>query len=231
MSMIVDWILILLTLGTALTGIFWKEKKTRQVTIALVTLAVGSAVGAMTEAFLDDRDKELSKDLALDNVTLPNSAFDLVEREVQRAYPKATCQHTDMGVTCHLEAGESNPAHTLVINRREAATIYVDAKGKKDTTPFLKGISETRYDPRESTNEFSDKLIILGFDTFYNICGRYPNDYNYNSKFRVKLLYNDKEIVLAPDEIAGVKADVSRILFAHFHKLFHTKIRGGTDCK
>jgi len=174
--MIADSILIGIALVAGIIGTLW-EHPPKLGKIALIVLLLASSVAAIVKAVSDDKDKELLQNLAIAGLALPNSAYDTVYNQMEKAYRNdatVNCHHTNEGMTCPLQPTQSSPARTLVFNRYEVARVYADAVRGRDTEGFLKGSAEKRYDPKHLSDEYEDKLGILGYDTFYDMCRRFP---------------------------------------------------------
>jgi hypothetical protein len=223
-------ILIGIALAAGIIGTLW-EHPPKPAKIALIVLLLASSVAAMAKAYSDDKDKELLQNLAIAGLALPNSAYDTVYRQMEKAYSDAAtinCHHTNDGMTCPLQPAQGKPERTLVFNRYEVARVYADVVRGRDTREYLKNIAEKRYAPKQLNDEYEDKLGTFGFDTFYDMCRRFPADYNYDDKFGIKILYDDggvrKEISITPDEMTAPEPNFGPVLFGHFDKSFRMKI-------
>jgi hypothetical protein len=85
---------------------------------------------------------------------------------------------------------------------------------------------------------FMDKLGILGMDTFYHLCRNFPNDYNYDDDFGIKIYYDDDNgkreyIPLSSDEVRTVPEGLGINIFPVFEQLYTEKIKqtARRDCK
>jgi hypothetical protein len=45
-----------------------------------------------------------------------------------------------------------------------------------------------KYIPKGHSEDFRDKLGIHGMSTFYDVCRRFPNDYDYDDHFGIEIL-------------------------------------------
>jgi hypothetical protein len=226
--MIIDSVLIGIALVAGIIGTLW-EHPPKLGKIALIALLLTSSVAAIYKAVSDDKDKELLQQLVISGLALPNSAYSTVYREMSEAYAgdkAARCHHTHDGMTCFLRPREGQPARTFVFNRYEIAQIYADAVRGRDTKGFLKEIADKRYEPKHPSDEYLDKIGILEMGTFFDMCHRYPEGYDYDPTFGVKVLYDNgqKQISLTPEDVITRESNLGLILFARMENLFRTKI-------
>jgi hypothetical protein len=227
--MIAGCVLTAITLVSGIIGTYWDHPPHRAT--ILVVFLVGSSVVTFVQGVSSDKDKELVQNLAIASLALPNSAYDTVYRQMDEAYfdgSSVGCRHTKEGMTCPLPSAGGQPARTLVFNSYEVAQVYADAIRGRDTKGFLKEIAQKRYDPKQLSDEYEDKLGILGSLTFFEVCGRFPEGYDYDDGRGVKVYYKDggarKVIALTSDEMTDQVANPAPVLFGFFNNLFRNKI-------
>jgi hypothetical protein len=226
----VDLILIGIAFVVGVIGTLWKDPP-KLAKFALIGLLILSSVAAIWKSYSDDKDKELLQNLAVAGLALPNSAYDVVYEQMGKAYSNSAtvnCHHTNDGMTCPLQPTAGQAPQALVFNRYELARVYADAVRGRDTGAFLKEIATHRYDPEHLSDDYEDKLGILGFHTFYDMCQFFPRDYNYDDSFGIKVIYDDKgerrEISISSDEMKAPAANTGPVLFGQFDKLWREKI-------
>ncbi|HYN25214.1 MAG TPA: hypothetical protein VES69_09250 [Pyrinomonadaceae bacterium] len=73
------------------------------------------------------------------------------------------------------------------------------------------------YVPKEFTEEFLDKVGILGFGIFFNIVGRFPSEYNYDPRFGVRISFDNngkkQTVEFNPSELARFEENKAFKLF------------------
>jgi hypothetical protein len=236
--MIADSILIVIAFVSGTIGTLWKDPP-KIAKVALIFLLVASSFAAIAKAYYDDKDKEFLQQLAVSNLVLPNSVYDKIYSQIANTYSDSeidACHHTENGMTCLLKPTEGQPPIALVFSRYEIAQVYANILRGRDPTSDLRGSAEKIYDPNQPNDEYEDKLGILGFHTFFRLCGKFPQDYTYDDTSGIKLIYDNggeqKTIVLTPEEMKTPKEDHATILFGKFSQIFITKIHEALpDCQ
>ena len=234
----VEIILIGSTLAAAIIGTLWKDPP-HHVKHLVIAFAVLTSVATLYKSYSDDKDKQLLQTLAIAGLALPNSAYEIIYDQLHRAYPDApisNCRHSNEGMTCSVKAVQGKPPRAHVFNRYEVARVYADAIRGKDTESYLREIIRKQYNPKQPGDEFGDKLGILGFATFYDMCGSFPVDYNYHDDKGVSVNYLDgsrrKQITLTRKDLSNVEPDLGLLLFGRFEEKFREDIRNALpDCK
>jgi hypothetical protein len=236
-----EYFLISLTFIVAAIGVFWRDPPLKA-KITLITVLISSSVASVVKGIADDQDKNFLQTIAITGFTLPNAFYDSIYEELKKVSTgygygsEARCHHTTDGLTCFVDPSSTQPHIDLVLNRFEVAQIYANKVRDIENTKFIKAILNQKLDPSQHNEEFKDKLGILGIDTFYDICHRFPDRYDYDDKFGIKIPYHEdgetRDITLSPEEIAKVKpADGIRI-FPVFEQIFTDKIKTNVhrDC-
>ena len=106
-------------------------------------------------------------------------------------------------MTCRVQPIEGQPPRTLVFSQYEVTRVYADAVRGRDTGAFLKEIAAHRYDPRQLSDDYEDKL-------------------------GVKVVYDDhgmhRGIATHPDEMTASGANTGPVLFGQFDQLWRERM-------
>jgi hypothetical protein len=220
-AMWLDLVLIGTTLCAGIAGTLAKELKPPWPT-ALIILACGTAGFAMVKTFSDHEAKRHLENLVLAGLSLPNSVYDGVYREMLKAYGKDSirnCRHSEEGMTCLF--GPVEDEQSLVMSRYEVAKVYA-AISTNDAKSILVDLAKTLYEPGKYSDDYKDKLGLLGFLTYLDVCRRFPAGYNYHDDWGVIVFSQDhkKEFVLKPEDIKAAKDAAGPIIFGQFEKKF-----------
>lgn len=221
-----DFALIFFTLLIGGLGVLW-DKPPTAVKVGLVILLLMSAGASAYKAVQDDHDKELLQTLSVAGLSLPNTAYDAVYRRLSEAYGPASratrCHHTNEGMTC-LNAFGNKP---LVLNRYEVAQVYADSVRGRDTKDYLNEIRSRKH--TFVSDDYKDKLGILGYHVFFDMCENYPDTFIFDDTFGIKILYGDhgkQDVVqIKPEEMRSALPGDAPTLWEHFEALYRERIK------
>ena len=73
------------------------------------------------------------------------------------------------GLTCFFATSDDSKHGTPVLNKIEAAEMYVNLKRAVGNGPLSRAMFEREYTPSKDNEDFLDKVAIVGFCTFFNV--------------------------------------------------------------
>jgi hypothetical protein len=203
---------------------------------------IASSVASVVKAIADDQDKQFLQTLTITGLSLPNAFYDSIENDIRTISGRygysshARCHHTHDGLTCFVDPSPTQPHVDVVLNKFEVAQIFANNKRNIDNTDFVESILDQKVDPSHLSEDFKDKLGILGIHTFYDICRRFPDQYNYDDKFGIKIFYDQDgrldHLSLLPEEIKKVEPGDAIRVFPIFEQIYAEKIKATvhSDC-
>jgi hypothetical protein len=231
--MTIDIILTLITLTVAVIGTI-KENLTKHVKQFLVGLAVIASLASIIKAVGDASDKEFMKKALTSILTPSNASYqrlvaDIHDNDNKAGFDTELCHHSQDGMTCFLSSSTDMNKHaTLVFNRFDISQLYANNIQRTSNKKLIDAAFAQTFDPKDSEEEFSDKVGLLGAGVFFNVFGRWP-DYAYDDKFGVKIMFEKdgamKEVLLSPDELASVQQHKAPDLFYALEQKFREKLK------
>jgi hypothetical protein len=229
-----DFLLIGTTLLLGLIGTVWKDPPYRA-KIALIVLLFVSGGLSVLKSIGDEHDKVFLQNLTVSGLTLPNAAYAEVFKPLNRwlradGYDNGfNCHHTPDGMSCVVGPTPTKQKLVFVLNRFEVAEVYANGLRGKSNSALIGELVRKEYKPSNLSEEFKDKLGILGVGLFYDMCSRFPTGYDFDDKFGVTITFEDggavKTINLSPAEIVAVPPGRNAELFPAFVRLLEPKIQ------
>ena len=143
------------------------------------------------------------------------------------------CHHPQQGLTCFFVDSDGSKHGTLVLNKRDVATIYANLIRGVSNGPTTKALFSKEYTPSINDEEFLDKVGVLVLSTFFNMYKSFPDNYDYNPSFGVCVIwYNAGEkqtVQISPPDIGrmppGNALDVFRKIEEPYRERFQAATR------
>ena len=204
--------------------------------VALIALLTVSSRTSVAKSNSGDSDNPLLQDLAIAGLVLPDTAYGTIDDEVENVltaegYTDGRCHHSADGMICVVNHIDSRPDITVVLNRYEATKIYAAEKRDKRQTEreeFIRATLYQTYNTREPTDDYKDKLGILGVNIFYDMCGQFPLGYEYDNSFGIRVYYSEygqsRTIEISANDMTGPQPAPGPVLFQHFEQVFRERI-------
>jgi hypothetical protein len=113
------------------------------------------------------------------------------------------------------------------------ANLYNNLTQGNKNKIFIQSVLDKTFDPAQHNEEFMDKLGILGMHTFYHLCRSFPDNYDYDDDFGIKISFEDGNILLSPEEVKKVQKGLGTNIFPVYERLYGDKISQHVprDCK
>jgi hypothetical protein len=107
--------------------------------------------------------------------------------------------------------------------------MYANSLKGRDNHDLIVSIFNKEYEPAEMTEEFKDKVGILGIDVFYNMFQKFPNGYDYDDSFGVQVNFDQdgksKFVRITTPELKQLKPDKSLPLFHTLETTFRERFK------
>ena len=225
--------LILITMVVAIVGTLSDFKGKDRAKAGLIILAVLASAGAIVKSFLDEREKELMKTALISTLNPAPPIYDKfgkeIEREIKRmGYDEFDYRHFSDGLTYSLNDSKTGRRGYLVFDRLDIGMMYSNQlAGKSNSEIILRQFDQTYKPTLAQSEDFQNRVAILGHCMFNWKYKHEPRDYHYDDdkvSFSVDVNNQIKEFQITAQEIASLKEKKAVELFVDLVDIFQKKI-------
>lgn len=216
--MVTEFVLTAITLAVAIYGTT-KDKIPRNGKRLLIVLAVATSVASVIKVVSDEDDKKFLQTALISTLRPANSVYEKLCRDVDEVAKtmgfdeETKCHHGPDGMVTFFSDRTKTQHGIVVFDRSDIGKMYANHLRDLSNRQLITNVMHKAYVPKEFSEEFVDKVGILGFGIFFNIVGRFPSEYNYDPSIGVQIYFDNKKVGFDSPELARFEENKAFKLF------------------
>jgi hypothetical protein len=216
--MVTEFVLTAITLAVAIFGTT-KDKIPRNGKRLLIGLAVATSVASVMKVINDEDDKKFLQTALISTLRPSNAVYEKLCRDVAEVAKtmgfdeETICHHAPDGMVTFFSNGKKTQHGTVVFDRSEIGKMYANHLRDASNRTLIVSVLHKAYVPKEFSEEFLDKVGILGFGIFFNLVKRFPSEYHYDPSIGVQIYFDNKKVGFDAPELAGFEENKAFKLF------------------